>query len=198
MGMGVEYKKKFSKKKYPTTGLMEAKADLTELSSLIETMRAELDLLKECVYNPSDEACVAPPEERTTTGTNEDLLFAASQYLNTGDRCGPQELTNCASTLNVVDTSVTAGTVTSNSATWLNAGSCIFTAPINGYYNVCYHARFKGGGNSNDVTVQAGGTTYAAAFGCRHQRLEINWSLFYCATYSQPASVCKCKTWWWK
>merc|ERR1712029_638081 len=52
----------------------------------------------------------------------------------------------------------TAATITSNSATYVNAGSCIFTAPnIPGYYNICFHARFKGGGNSNDVTIQAGG-----------------------------------------
>ena len=77
--------------------------------------------------------------------------------------------------------SSTATSVTANGQT--NAGSCIFTAPIGGYYNICFHARFKGvkfkfwatlnntsilflkSGNSNDVTIQAGGTTYAGAFG---------------------------------
>merc|ERR1711973_1010717 len=143
--LGVESKKAFNKKKYNNTGIMEAKAELTVLSSVIDTLKAEVALLEECVKTPSEEACVAPPDERTSTAEVKDLMFAASQYMNTGDRCGPQELTNCASTLNVADDSITAATITSNSATYVNAGSCIFTAPnIPGYYNICFHARFKG------------------------------------------------------
>ena len=32
------------------------------------------------------------------------------------------------------------------------------------------HSRFRQGGNAGDVTVQAGGTTYAAAFGDGDER----------------------------
>ena len=64
-------------------------------------------------------------------------------------------------------------------------GSCFHTAPQNGIYRLCFHARwhfltilfnsifvfrFRQGGNAGDVTVTAGGTTYAAAFGDGDQR----------------------------
>ena len=74
---------------------MEAKAELTVLSSVIDTLKAEVALLEECVKTPSEEACVAPPDERTSTAEErtstaevKDLMFAASQYMNTGDRQG--------------------------------------------------------------------------------------------------------------
>merc|ERR1712168_593883 len=105
---------------------------------------------------------VSRAKDRSTMATTLDVIFVGSMYLNSVDRCGVTQLTNCAVTIdNYV--SNTATSVTANSKT--TAGSCLFTAPINGYYNICFHARFKGSGNSNDVTIQAGGTTYAAAFG---------------------------------
>ena len=70
-----------------------------------------------------------------------------------------------------------------------NTGSCFHTAPAAGIYRLCFHARchinhlhimahlimyshsrFRQGGNAGDVTVQAGGTTYAAAFGDGDER----------------------------
>merc|ERR1712198_508061 len=158
--LGVESKKAFNKKKYNNTGIMEAKAELTVLSSVIDTLKAEVALLEECVKTPSEEACVAPPDERTSTAEVKDLMFAASQYMNTGDRCGPQQLTNCASTLNVADDSITAATITSNSATyaaafgdadtrdWRSTGVCFIALLTNGQ---TVYATGRHGGSSDCI-----------------------------------------------
>ena len=95
-----------------------------------------------------------------------------------------QILTSCTRTL---DDYWLASAQTQNGQT--NTGTCFFTtvATEPGYYRICMHARsllsklnpqisnnpllrFKQGGNAGDVTIQAGSTTYAGAFGDGDQR----------------------------
>jgi len=179
--IGTVAAKKFNKVKYNSTGINDANSVLKTLAPLIDQLQVDIARLQECVATPYDDpnwenVCILPPEDRSnierkgvsrakdrsTMATTLDVIFVGSMYLNSVDRCGVTQLTNCAVTIdNYV--SNTATSVTANGQT--NAGSCIFTAPIGGYYNICFHARFKGSGNSNDVTIQAGGTTYAGAFG---------------------------------
>merc|ERR1711915_26887 len=159
--------KKFNKVKFNNTGIKAADSVIKTLAPLISQLQADIALLQECVNTPYDDpnwenVCVSPPEDRSTMATTLDVIFAASMYLNTGDRCGQTQLTNCAVTIDHY-VSNTATSVTSNSKT--TSGSCLFTAPIGGYYNICYYARFKGGGNSNDVTITAAGNSYYGAFG---------------------------------
>merc|ERR1712136_449246 len=165
--IGTVAAKKFNKVKYNSTGINDANSVLKTLAPLIDQLQVDIARLEECVATPYDDpnwenVCILPPEDRSNMETTLDVIFVASMYLNNGDRCGVTQLTSCTVTIdNYV--SNTATSVTANGQT--NAGSCTFTAPIGGYYNICFYARFKGTGNSNDVTIQAGGITYAGAFG---------------------------------
>ena len=73
---------------------------LNELAPKIAQLKADIALLKVCVNTSRDDpnwknVCVAPPEDRTTIGggTNAEILFVASMYLNSGDRCGSSVIT---------------------------------------------------------------------------------------------------------
>ena len=78
-------------------------------------------------------------------------------------------MTSCTRTVDLYDDG-TAGTGSQVSNTYINTGTCFITAPRAGYYNICFHGRFKLGGNAGDVTVQVGGTQFAAAFGDADER----------------------------
>merc|ERR1712168_1357971 len=119
--------------------------ELKQLKAAIAKMEAETALIEECVNTSPDDA-----------------IWAASMYRNSGERCSPHQLDNCATTL---DDFYDSGGSTLVTNTYTNPSSCTMTAPKNGYYNVCVYARIKKGGNAGDVTVALGGTTYAAAFG---------------------------------
>ena len=77
-------------------------------------------------------------------------------------------MTSCTRTVDIYDDGVSGNAQITN--TYINTGTCFITVPAAGYYNICYHARFKQGGNAGDVTIQAGSTTYAAAFGDADER----------------------------
>ena len=79
-----------------------------------------------------------------------------------------QQLSNCVRTLDAYY-AASSTTLVSNTYT-TGISSCQMTVPVNGYYNVCVHARqpaqsilalshslylfrFKKGGNSGDVTI---------------------------------------------
>ena len=72
-------------------------------------------------------------------------------------------LTGCTRTIDAFASSAENAAFTTN--TYTITGTCFFSAPVAGYYNICFHARFKNSGNSNDVTIAAGSQQYAAAFG---------------------------------
>ena len=74
-----------------------------------------------------------------------------------------QILTGCTRTYDVFSNN--GDTTITGTNQYTNTGTCFFTAPVTGYYNICFHARFKNSGNSNDVTIAAGSQQYAAAFG---------------------------------
>merc|ERR1711936_331824 len=144
--------------------------ELKQLKAAIAKMQAETALIEECVQTSPDDpnwanVCVAPEGEtsdRSDKDTADDVIWAASMYRNSGERCSPHQLDNCATTL---DDFYDSGGTTLVTNTYTNPSSCSMTAPKNGYYNVCVYARFKKGGNAGDVTIALGGTTYAAAFG---------------------------------
>merc|ERR1711862_457196 len=154
---------KFNKKKYNLKKIKEANAKLKELKPCMAL----------APNGPSwDEVC-PKDEDRTTIATNNNIMVSQTMYLNSGDRCGPQTLTNCGRLHDIaaIPADLTAGGApvkTSNANT--NTGTCFHTAPATGIYRLCFHARFRQGGNAGDVTVQAGGTTYAAAFGDGDER----------------------------
>ena len=159
---------KFNKDKYNKKALVDIQATLVDLTAQVEALKLTVAQLQECVNTPVDdetreEKCPPPPGERSSLGTAVDIIWAASMYLsNTGDRCGPQILTGCTRTLDAYASGAVVA-ITNNGQT--NTGTCFFTAPEPGYYNICFHARFKNSGNSNDVTIAAGSQQYAAAFG---------------------------------
>merc|ERR1712045_864901 len=152
---------KFNKKKYNLKKIKEANAKLKELKPELEAAKAAVAQIQACMAlapnDPSRDEVCPEDEDRTTIATD-----------NSGDRCGPQTLTNCGRLHDIaaIPADLTAGGApvkTSNANT--NTGTCFHTAPATGIYRICFHARFRQGGNAGDVTVQAGSTTYAAAFG---------------------------------
>jgi len=161
---------KFSKKKYKKSGILEAQAKLKELKPLLAQAKADVAQIQACAAlapnDPTRDEVCPEVEDRTTITTANNVMVSQTMYLNSGDRCGPQTLTNCGRLHDMY----ALGTATKNTNQNTNTGSCFHTAPTNGIYRLCFHARFKQGGNAGDVTVQAGGTTYAAAFGDGDQR----------------------------
>merc|ERR1712227_977947 len=161
---------KFNKKKYNLKNIKRANAKLKELKPELEAAKAAVAQIQACMAlapnDPSRDEVCPKDEDRTTIATDNNIMVSQTMYLNSGDRCGPQTLTNCGRLHDIaaIPADLTAGGApvkTSNANT--NTGTCFHTAPATGIYRICFHARFRQGGNAGDVTVQAGGTTYAAA-----------------------------------
>merc|ERR1712142_795791 len=70
--------------------------------------------------------------------------------------CGPSTLTTWSITQNWYS----ADKASTDSADPFNGGT--FTSQINGWYHICSFSRFRGTGNSNDVTVLVSGGVVAA------------------------------------
>ena len=72
--------------------------NLNSLKSVIAKIKADTELIEECLQTSPDDpnrpnVCVAPEGEtadRSDKDTADDVIWAASMYLNTGDRCSPQ------------------------------------------------------------------------------------------------------------
>jgi len=166
---GLSYAHTWNRNKYNKKALVDIQATLVDLTAKVEALKLTVAQLQECVNTPVDdenreEKCPPPPGERSSLGTTADVIWAASMYLsNTGDRCGPQILTGCTRTIDAYASGTENAAFTTN--TYTITGTCFFSAPVAGYYNICFHARFKNSGNSNDVTIAAGSQQYAAAFG---------------------------------
>jgi len=182
---GLVQGKKNGKLKYDKTGMKACQADLDDVQSKIDKLRADLELVRKCLDTPRDDPnyltyCVGPPEESRSTGnqvTNERMTavdspkdrstaattadtFAIGDMYLTGysNRCGPQTITGWTSSLDIYYTTTA---VVDSTNVYVSTGSGTYTAPVTGYYNICAFLRFKRGGNAVDVTVVAGGSTVA-------------------------------------
>ena len=144
----------------------KVKAQLDEINQAIKQLKRDTALIEECVQTSTDDpnwanVCVAPEEDETDRSdkdTAADIIWAASMYTQAGETCSPQvsfsglvsgeegqnvlslqQLSNCLRTLDAYY--ATGGsTLVSNTYT-TGISSCQMTAPVNGYYNVCVHAR---------------------------------------------------------
>jgi len=180
--------KKNEKLKYDKTGMKTCRTDMDDIQPKIKKLREDLDLVYKCLNTtgPTDpnyfDYCVGPPEEgsfsgtggaapsgrrqevaapkdRSSAGTATDIFSVGDMYL-TGysQRCGPQTITGWTNSLDIY---YAAGVTTDSTNTYVGTGSGTYTAPLNGYYNICAFLRFKKGGNAVDVTVVAAGATVA-------------------------------------
>merc|ERR1711974_423767 len=140
--------------------MKDLRADLDGLDAKIAKLVADTNLILECLNTSRSDpnwsnVCVQPAEERsldrTDIGTAADVVYAASMYMNSGDRCGATQFSNCVVTLDDFEDNAAANTIAAGTTT--TASSCTFTAPAApGWYNICAHARCKKGGNACDFT----------------------------------------------
>merc|ERR1712183_170225 len=144
------------------------KTDLDGLDVKIAKLADDTARLLECLNTPRSDpnwsnVCALTEEtrslDRTDVATADDVVYAASMYMNSGSRCGATQFSNCAVTLDDYVAAGTATTVSPNLST--TSSSCTFTAQAKGYYNICAHARCKKGGNACDFTVSVAGAIVA-------------------------------------
>jgi len=180
--------KKNSKLKYDPKEMDSCDRKIAEIKPRIAKLRKDLELVYKCMETDRTDPnwstyCVMPPatsfsstgnqvasgrmgrgevqapEDRSTAATAADIIAVGDMYL-TGytTKCGPQTISGWTSQLDIY---YAAGSAADSATTYTNTGSGTYTAPVNGYYNICSFLRFKKGGNAVDVTVVAGGSTVA-------------------------------------
>jgi len=106
-----------------------------------------------------DKSGISRSKRHTWSASSEDKVLVVDAYLSTGEKCGPQTITGWTSNLDIY---YAGKTVTEQTAVTFNTGTGTFTAPAEGWYNICASMRFKQGGNSNDVTIKKNGAVIAA------------------------------------
>merc|ERR1712117_508521 len=116
---------KFNKKKYNLKKIKEANAKLKELKPELDAAKAAVAQIQACMAlapnDPSRDEVCPKDEDRTTIATDNDIMVSQTMYLNSGDRCGPQTLTNCGRLHDIAAIPVK----TSNANT--NTGTCFHT-----------------------------------------------------------------------
>lgn len=144
-----------------TKKLDDVEPILTDLKNNMTEAQQEIDDLttKLAANRASDFAS-------SRTGVSAEDVVALWDYQLGGytTKCGPQQVTGWTETLDVYYTAGgAAGTAGTLSTTKLvTASSGTFTAPANGYYNICAFFRFLKGGNAVDVTIKVSGSRVAA------------------------------------
>eukprot|EP00091_Calanus_sinicus_P017989 TRINITY_DN3962_c0_g1_i7.p1 TRINITY_DN3962_c0_g1~~TRINITY_DN3962_c0_g1_i7.p1 ORF type:complete len:243 (-),score=82.88 TRINITY_DN3962_c0_g1_i7:120-848(-) len=177
--------KKKDKLKYDKKEMSSCSGKMDTIKPKIAKLRADLDLIHKCMNTSRTDPnwstyCVEPPasfsstgnqipsgrmqgveapKDRSTAATTADTFSIGDMYLSGyTTKCGPQTITGWTNSLDIYY-STTA--VADSTNTYVSTGSGTYTAPVNGYYNICAFLRFKKGGNAVDVTVYAGGSVVA-------------------------------------
>jgi len=130
-------------------------AEALALETEIAAAQSQLDQLQTSV----DSLTSGRKKRHTWSATSTDKVLVVDAYLGTGDKCGKQTITGWTSNLDIY---YAGSTTTEQTAATFNTGSGTFTAPAEGWYNICASLRFKKGGNSNDVTLKKNGNVIAA------------------------------------
>jgi len=181
--LGQVFGKKKEKLKHDTKEMKKCQSSLDDSQLKIDKLWEAVNRVEKCLdtNDPDHQSyCIAPEEgsfsstgnqvpsgrngkiaetkDRSTAATTADTFAIGDMYLTSGQKCGPQTITGWTNSLDIYyDTASTADSTT----VYVNTGSGTYTAPVNGYYNICAFLRFKKGGNAVDVTVVAGGSTVA-------------------------------------
>jgi len=177
--------KKNNKLKYDKKEMTSCSDKMDTIKPKIAKLRADLDMIHKCMNTSRTDPnwstyCVEPPasfsstgnqvpsgrmqevevpRDRSTAATTADTFAIGDMYLSGyTTKCGPQTITGWTNSLDIYY-STTA--VADSTNTYVSTGSGTYTAPVNGYYNICAFLRFKKGGNAVDVTVYAGGSVVA-------------------------------------
>jgi len=127
---------------------IQLEKDLTEAQSGIDLAETNFD-----------KSAKSRSKRHTWSATSTDKVLVVDAYLSSGDKCGKQTITGWTSNLDIY---YAGKTVTEQTAVTFNTGTGTFTAPAEGWYNICASMRFKQGGNSNDVTIKKNGAVIAA------------------------------------
>jgi len=174
--------------KYDPDVMKDCNAKLDQIKPKIAKLKKDLKLVYKCMETPKTDPnwatyCVSPPadtfsstgnqvpsgrmakteiqlpQDRSTAATAADIVAVGDMYLSGyTTKCGPQTITGWTSQLDIY---YAAGSAADSTTTYAITGSGTYTAPVNGYYNICSFLRFKKGGNAVDVTVIVGGVTVA-------------------------------------
>jgi len=180
---------KKQKLKYNPKALKTCKSSMDSLLPKIKKLKEDLANLRKCLDTPRDDPmwatyCVAPEDEegsfsnsgnpqpsgrrmlnkvplkdRSTAATTADTFAIGDMYLSGySTRCGP---TNIIGWTQLLDIYYTTTATADSTNVYVSTGAGTYTAPANGYYNICASLRFKKGGNAVDITVYAGGSVVA-------------------------------------
>eukprot|EP00090_Calanus_glacialis_P007943 TRINITY_DN1632_c0_g1_i2.p1 TRINITY_DN1632_c0_g1~~TRINITY_DN1632_c0_g1_i2.p1 ORF type:complete len:255 (-),score=59.40 TRINITY_DN1632_c0_g1_i2:110-874(-) len=177
--------KKKNKLKYDKKDMTSCSGKMDTIKPQIAKLRADLDLIHKCMNTSRTDPnwstyCVEPPasfsstgnqvpsgrmqeveapKDRSTAATTANTFAIGDMYLSGySTKCGPQTITGWTNSLDIYYSTTVA---TDSTTTYVSTGSGTYTAPVNGYYNICAFLRFKKGGNAVDVTVYAGGSVVA-------------------------------------
>merc|ERR1712198_374892 len=177
--------KKNSKLKYDPKEMDSCDKKIAEIKPRIAKLQKDLELVYKCMETDRTDPnwstyCVTPPagsfsstgnqvasgrmghgevrapEDRSTAATAADIIAVGDMYL-TGytTKCGPQTISGWTSQLGIY---YAAGSAADSATTYTNTGSGTYTAPVNGYYNICSFLRFRKGGNAVDADWRSTGT----------------------------------------